>query len=118
MMSLVLDLTSLQGLVDPVPGTEDDVWDPQFRAFRRARIPRAFNESFKTLSGYSPYDLGVVTSSIALVGPTRIINAPESGVVFIVDTAGGTGTGGVRGQVVRVGLVGGQPAPDEKFLVH
>ena len=118
MMSLVLDLTSLQGLVDPVPGTEDDVWDPKFRAFRRARIPRSFNESFSTLPGYSPYDIGVVTSSISLVGPTRIVNAPEAGIVFIVDTAGGTGTGGVRGQVVRVGLIGGQQSPDEKFLVH
>jgi len=38
--------------------------------------------------------------------------------VFVVDTSGGTGTGGVRGQVVRVGLLGGQSAPDDKFQVH
>ena len=45
------------------------------------------------MSGYSPYDVAVITSSIALVGPTRIINAPEPATVFVVDTSGGTGTG-------------------------
>jgi|GEM_PF-1517705 len=118
MMSIVLDLTSLQGLIEPIPGTEGVPWNEGFREFHRSRIPRAFNESFSTVAGYTPFDIGVVTSSISLVGPTRIINAPELGVVFIVDTAGGSGTSGVRGQVVRVGLLGGQSAPDEKFLVH
>jgi len=118
MMSIVLDLTSLEGLIESIPGTEGASWDRDFREFHRSRIPRAFNESFSTAAGYSPFDIGVVTSSIVLVGPTRIINAPELGLVFIVDTAGGTGTGGVRGQVVRVGLRGGQSSPDEKFLVH
>ena len=118
MMSIVLDLTSLDGLIEPIPGTEGATWKPEFRKFHRSRIPRAFNESFSTVAGYSPFDIGVVTSSISLVGPTRLINAPELGQVYIVDTAGGTGTGGVRGQVVRVGLIGGQSSPDEKFLVH
>ncbi|MBK7824344.1 hypothetical protein [Nannocystis sp.] len=117
MFSLVLDLTSLKGLIDPVP-TTDVAWPGAFAAFKRARIPRNFNESFGTITGYAPYDVGVVTSSIALVGPTRIINAPETGTVFVVDTSGGTGTGGVRGQVVRVTLSGGQVTPDDKFLVH
>ena len=65
--------------------------------------------------------MNTVAASGALtifVGPTKIINAPEAAFVFIVDTAGGTGTSGVRGQVVRVGLNGGQVAPDVKFLVH
>lgn len=117
MMSLVLDLTSLEGLINPVPGTETP-WRADFAAFKRSRIPRNFNESFSTVSGYSPYDVAVITSSIALVGPTRIINAPEPATVFVVDTSGGTGTGGVRGQVVRVNLLGGQVTPDDKFLVH
>ena len=117
MFSLVLDLTSLKGLIDPVPAT-DTAWPGPFAAFKRARIPRNFNESFSTVTGYSPYDVGVVTSSIALVGPTRIINAPETATVFVVDTSGGTGTGGVRGQVVRVTLSGGQVTPDDKFQVH
>jgi hypothetical protein len=117
MMSLVLDLTSVQGLINSVPGT-DLAWRSEFADFKRSRIPRNFNESFKTVAGYNPYDVGVITSSIALVGPTRIVNAPESATVFIVDTSGGTGTGGVRGQVVRVNLAGGQVSPDDKFLVH
>ena len=87
-------------------------------AFKRDRIPRNCNESFSPVTGYSPYDVGVVTSSIALVGPPRIINAPETATVFVVDTSGGTGTGGVRGQVVRVTLSGGQVTPDDKFQVH
>lgn len=117
MMSIVLDLTSLEGLIAPVPGTETP-WRSEFAGFQRSRIPRAFNESFSTVAGYNEFNIGVVTSSIVLVGPTRIINAPETGTVFVVDTSGGTGTGGVRGQVVRVGLLGGQSAPDDKFQVH
>ncbi len=117
MMSFVLDLTSLDGLIDPIPGTEMP-WSPDFAEFRRSRIPRNFNESFNTRAGYSPFDVPVVATSLALVGPTRIINAPELGYVYIVDSAGGTGTGGVRGQVIRIGLAGGQSNPDVKFLVH
>lgn len=117
MMSLVIDLTSIEGLINPVPGTEQ-AWQTRFADFKRSRIPRNFNESFGTIPGYIPYDVAVVTSSLALVGPTRIINAPESATVFVVDTSGGTGTGGVRGQVVRVNLAGGQVTPDDKFLVH
>lgn len=118
MMSLVLDLTSLQALSSPIPDHEELSWPTEFREFRRARIPRNFTESFTTLPGYSPFDIGVVTSNIALVGPTRIINAPEVSGVFIVDTSGGGGTTGVRGQVVRVGLAGGQVTPDTNFQVH
>jgi hypothetical protein len=117
MMSLVLDLTSLKALTEPIPDT-DEIWPAEYREFRRSRIPRNFSELFRTEAGYNSYNVGVVTSSIALVGPTKIINAPEAAFVFIVDTAGGTGTSGVRGQIVRVGLNGGQVSPDVKFLVH
>lgn len=117
MMSVVIDLTSIKDLLGKVPGTEQS-WGTQFRDFRRSRIPRNFRESFSTAQGYTPYNVGVVNSSIALVGPTRIINAPEAATVFIVDTSGGGGTSGVRGQVVRVGLAGGQVNPDVKFQVH
>lgn len=117
MMSVVIDLTSLKDLLGTVPGTEQS-WGTDFRDFRRSRIPRNYRESFSTNPGYDPYDVGVVNSSIALVGPTRIINAPEAATVFIVDTSGGGGTSGVRGQIVRVGLAGGQVNPDVKFQVH
>jgi hypothetical protein len=117
MLSLVLDLTSVKDLLGTVPGTEQ-AWGTEFREFRRSRIPRNFRESFSTASGYVPFNVGVVNSSIALVGPTRIINAPETATVFIVDTSGGGGTSGVRGQVVRVNLAGGQVNPDVKFQVH
>jgi len=117
MMSIVLDLTSVQDLLGTIPGTEQS-WATQFREFRRSRIPRNFRESFSTANGYVPFNVGVVNSSIALVGPTRIINAPEAATVFIVDTSGGGGTSGVRGQIVRVNLAGGQVNPDVKFRVH
>jgi len=117
MMSVVIDLTSLKDLLGTVPGTEE-FWDPSFRDFRRSRIPRGYRESFATDRGYEPYYVGVVNSSISLVGPTRIINAPEAAFVFIVDSSGGGGTSGVRGQIVRVGLAGGQANPDVKFRVH
>ncbi len=117
MMSMVLDLTSVQDLLGTIPGTEQ-AWGTEFREFRRSRIPRNYREGFATANGYIPYNVGVVNSSIALVGPTRIINAPEAATVFIVDTSGGGGTSGVRGQVVRVGLAGGQVNPDVKFQVR
>ena len=117
MMSVVLDLTSLKDLISPVPGSEAS-WGAEFSGFKRSRIPRSFRESFYTSNGYNPYDLPVVNSSIALVGPTRIINAPEAATVYIVDTSGGGGTSGVRGQIIRIGLAGGQSNPDVKFQVH
>jgi hypothetical protein len=52
MMSVVLDLTSLEGLIAPVPGTETP-WRSEFAGFQRSRIPRAFNESFSTVAGYN-----------------------------------------------------------------
>jgi hypothetical protein len=118
MMSIVLDLTSIQGLTAPIPGRDEESWPSIFREFQRSRIPRNFTESFTTLGGYKPFNVGVVTSNIALIGPTRIINAPESSTVFIVDTSGGGGTSGVRGQLVRVNLAGGQVTPDTTFQVH
>jgi hypothetical protein len=118
MMSVVLDLTSVQALTEAIPGREEDYWPSAYREFKRSRIPRNFKESFTTQRGYTQFDVGVVTSNIALVGPTRIINAPEVSTVFIVDTSGGGGTTGVRGQVVRVTLAGGQVTPDTNFQVH
>lgn len=118
MMSLVLDLTSLQDLTEPIPGTEEALWPGWAGAFRRSRIPGAFRESFSTRRGYSPYDAVVVTSNVSLVGPTRIVNAPELSTVFIVDSSGGSGGRGTRGQVVRVTLAGGQVNPDVRFLVR
>lgn len=117
MMSLVLDLTSLKDLAAPIP---DQVtgWPDSFREFRRARIPGAYRETFSTSAGYAAYDLTVTTSNVALVGPTRIINAPELGTVYVVDSSGGGGTNGTRGQVVRVGVEGGQTNPDVRFLVR
>lgn len=118
MMSLVLDLTSLLALTGTVPDHDDKNWPPEFREFKRSRIPRNFTESFTTLQGYVPFDVGVVTSNLALIGPTRIVNAPELAGVFVVDTSGGGGTTGVRGQIVKVNLSGGQVSPDTAFQVH
>lgn len=118
MMTLILDLTGLQALTDTIPDRDDMEWPPSFRDFRRSRIPRNYSESFSTLQGYVPFDVGVVTSNIALIGPTRIVNAPEVASVFVVDTSGGGGTSGVRGQVVKVNLAGGQVTPDTNFQVR
>jgi hypothetical protein len=117
MLSLVLDLTSLLALTETIPGTER-YWPTEFSRFQRSRIPRNFTEAFATRQGYAPFDVGVVTSNVALVGPTRIVNAPEPGQVYIVDSSGGAGSGSVRGQIVRVGLAGGQVTPDTDFLVR
>lgn len=114
MMSLVIDLTSLLDLAKPIPNTEEARWPPEFAAFKRSRIQGAYREAFGTRRGYIPYDADVVTSSVSLVGPTRIINAPELSTVFVVDSSGGT----TRGQVVRVTLTGGQVTPDVRFLVR
>lgn len=118
MMSFVLDLTSLQDLAGLIPGTEDGTWPAEFAGFRRARIPGLARESFSTRLGYSPYDALVTTQTVALVGPTRIINAPELSTVFVVDSSGGSSGRGTRGQVVRVSLAGGQVSPDVRFLVR
>jgi len=118
MMSFVLDLTSLLDLAAPIPGSEDAHWPEGWSAFRRSRIAPGWSETFATRRGYTPFDVGVVTSSVALVGPTRIINAPELSTVFIVDSSGGGGGRGTRGQVVRVALAGGQSNPDVRFLVR
>ncbi len=117
MLSLVLDLTSLKGLTSPVPGT-DDTWEPEFREFQRSRLPRTYNETFDTRQGYNPLNLVVVTQDILLVGPTRIISAPEAGTVFVVDSSGDGGSARVRGQVLRVSVVGGVSSPDPNFRVH
>lgn len=114
MMSIVLDLTSLLDLSAPIPGTEDALWPAEFAAFKRSRIPGRAREAFGTKAGYAPYDANVVTASVTLTGPTRIVNAPELSTVFVVDSAGGT----TRGQVVRVTLSGGQVEPDVRFLVR
>lgn len=118
MMSLVLDLTSLKDLTQTIPGTNDLLWPSEVAGFRRSRIPGAFRETFTTRRGFTPYDATVVTSSVSLVGPTRIINAPELSTVFVVDSSGGTGSTGTRGQVVRVTLAAGQVNPDVQFLVR
>lgn len=118
MMSLVLDLTSLEELTRPIPGTEELFWWGGAADFLRSRIPGGFRESFSTRRGYNPYDRTVVTSSVSLVGPTRIISAPELSTVYIVDSSGGSAGRGTRGQVVRVTLTGGQISPDVSFLVR
>jgi hypothetical protein len=114
MMSLVLDLTSLKDLSAAIPNTKNALWPAEFAEFRRSRIPFRSRERFQTKHGYSPYDANVVTASVTLTGPTRIVNAPELGTVFVVDSSGGT----TRGQVVRVTLQGGQVEPDVRFLVR
>ncbi|MCB9566292.1 MAG: hypothetical protein H6710_03595 [Myxococcales bacterium] len=116
MFSLIFDLTSVTDLAAPIPGTEV-VWPSEMAAFRRSRIPRNYRESFATLTGYSPYNDGAVIGSVPLVGPVRVVNAPETGYVYVVDGSGSGGSGGLRGQVMRIAL-NPQVLADVDFIVR
>lgn len=117
MMSLTLDLTSLLDLDAEIPGHEGARWPAEFADFRRSRIPRLYTQLFRTVPGYIPYNEGVVLNGEPLLGPVRVINAPEKGAIFIVDAGGRGSVYGLRGQVMRVRLVP-QVLADDTFRVR
>jgi len=116
MFSLVLDLASLTDLAAPVPG-EDLAWPADFSSFRRSRIPRNYRESFSTVQAYSPYNEGATLGSVPLVGPVRVVNGPDNGIIYVVDASGSGGSGGLRGQIMRIFLTP-NVVVDEKFIVR
>ncbi len=103
MFSMVLDLTSLADLSQPIP-EQEQAWPVEFAAFRRSRIPRSYRESFATATGYLPYNEGVAQGSVPLVGPVRVINGGARGIIYVVDGSGSGGGGRLRGQVMRIFL--------------
>ncbi len=114
-MSIVLDLTDPMYLSQPADPSSEGFWPTQFRLFRRSRIPRGYRQSFSTRAGYIPKNSGVRLGGSDLTFPTRIVNAPEYGIVYVVDSSGpGSGTS-IRGQVMRVQLLGNVIVPDENF---
>jgi hypothetical protein len=117
MFSLVLDLTSPIDLARDIPGLTGGRWSAASVAFQRSRIPRSYTLGFTTLAGYNPYNEGVLLGSVPLAGPTRVVNAPETGIVYVVDASGRGGAQGIRGQVMRV-LLSPSVIADESFIVR
>lgn len=116
-MSMILDLTSPLDLSRSIPGFDEVEWPADAVPFRRSRIPRSYTLGFTTLAGYTPYNDGVVLGTITLAGPTRVVNAPETGIVYVVDSSGRGGAQGIRGQVMRV-LLNPTIIGDENFVVR
>jgi hypothetical protein len=116
MFSVELDLVSLLGLASSIPG-QSTPWPAEFAEFKRSRIPRNYRETFSTLTGYQPYNEGANIGSVTLVGPVRVIDGPQAGIVYVVDASGSGGVGGLRGQVMRVTLTPNVVA-DETFIVR
>jgi hypothetical protein len=114
-LSIVLDLTNLAHLASDMPDREGEKWPASFRLFRRSRIPRGYRQRFTTAAGYSPMHDGVVLRGSPLTFPTRVINAPEYGFIYVVDSSGpGSGTS-IRGQIMRITLLGNPVLADENF---
>lgn len=113
--SIILDLTSLEGLTEDVPGYEDMVWPLDFVGFRRSRIPRGYRLSFGLGSGYQSFADFLLLEGRPVTYPIRIVAAPQSAVAYIVDGSGPGSSSSIRGQVVRVTL-GDTFATDEAFL--
>ncbi|MEZ4451742.1 MAG: hypothetical protein R3B09_19915 [Nannocystaceae bacterium] len=110
--SLVLDLTSLEGLVSR------GGWRAEYRDFKRARISRGYAQSFGILTGYTPRDEPALIGQVPLVGPVRVVNAPELGRVYVVDAAGRGGSAGIRGQVMYVNVAVLPVLASETFIVR
>jgi hypothetical protein len=118
--SIILDLVSLTDL-GSFPPDANDPWPAQWTRFRRARIPRGYRQGFVTEAGYQPLNEAVFVGIVPMTYPVRIIDAPELGAAFIVDSGGHGGAGGVRGQVIRINAAGiraGAPLGDDSFQVR
>ncbi len=117
-LSVVIDLTSLAGLVSDPPNTSDEDWPSSFATFKRSRIANGYREEFSSANGYIPFNEPVVVGNNPLVYPVRIINAPEGRSNFIIDAGGRGGVAGVRGQVVRIDHGQSQVITDQQFRVR
>lgn len=117
-MSVVIDLTSLVGLVSEPSDFSTTSWPSSFAGFVRSRIPTGYREEFSSVNGYVPYNEPVVVGTTPMVYPVRIIRGPEIEADFIVDAGGRGGIGGVRGQVVRIVHDVAEINPDQNFLVR
>ncbi len=117
-MSVVIDLTSLTGIVSTPPSDSDGSWPVSFATFLRSRIPTGYREEFSSTNGYIPFNEPVVVRNTPMVYPVTIINAPELRSDFIVDAGGRGGVAGVRGQVVRIDHGTGQVFTDQNFRVR
>jgi hypothetical protein len=100
--SIVLDLTSLEGLTTEVLGYDDSVWPRDFVGFRRSRIPRGYRMSFGLQSGYTTFEAIMVLEGRPVTYPSRIIPGPQSNVAYVVDSSGPGSASSIRGQVVRL----------------
>lgn len=118
-ISVVLDLTSVLDIARDLPSS-DEFWPQNFVSYRRGRIPFGYREAFRvdTNSGYIPIAGGVAVGQQPLVFPVRVMNAPEPGVVYIVDAGGRGGLTGIRGQVMRVNVAVSEPTADPDFRVR
>jgi hypothetical protein len=115
LFSLVLDLTSLEGLTRDVPAYDFSTWPIDFAPFRRSRIPRSYQQEFSLSPGYQPLSDLVSLESRPVTLPMRIVSSPQDSVVFIVDGAGPGTNSGIRGQVVRATLNDGDATVDTAF---
>jgi hypothetical protein len=103
-LSILLDLSSLEVLTDDVPGYDDSVWPVDFASFRRSRIPRGYRLSFGLNSGYPAFRDRLTLEGRPVTFPLRIVASPEPGVAYIVDGSGSGSSTAIRGQVLRVFL--------------
>lgn len=104
-IQLVLDLTSIDRLMEEVPNA-DRYWPSSFRAFRRSRIPPGFSEAFRAAgappesrSMFLNYSQGITPLTL----PVRIMQGARgltSRDVYVVDSSGPGGGDDFRGQVV------------------
>ncbi|MEM7157528.1 MAG: hypothetical protein AAF799_32105 [Myxococcota bacterium] len=117
-MSVIIDLTSLTGLVSAPPDSPTRPWPASFAEFLRARIPDGYREEFASQNGFVPYNEPVVVGTSPLVYPVRIIRGPEFEADFIIDAGGRGGVAGIRGQVVRIVHDVAEINPDQQFLVR
>lgn len=114
-LSLILDLTSIQGLLEPIPDEEEVVnWPASAAGFVRARIPRGYGEAFRISSGFVPFEDNPGLAGAPLILPVRIVPIPGLNSAYIVDGSGQGGSLNVRGQVIRVEL-GETVEPDISF---
>ena len=107
LFSIVLDLSSIEGLVAGFEADPDRPWPAESARFLRSRIPRAYRQSFGLDGGYFPFRDLMTLLGQPVTYPLRIVPAPDTGgdiVTYIVDGSGPGSAATVRGQVVRVTL--------------
>ena len=102
--SLVLDLSSIELLIQDIPGSPGQAWPVEFARFLRSRIPRGYRQDIGLAQGYTPFGDFVSIGGRPVTLPVRIVPAPQDDVAYIVDGSGPGYASSIRGQVVRVFL--------------